>query len=768
MKNDFNFLGFIIIFCFSTFVNAQYIQVVDNVSPQDLVQNTLINSPCANVSGFQIRSGNFSGAENSYGYFTAGSSGFPFSDGIILSTGKSTSAIGPNSGILSEGFTSWMGDSDLDIALGISSSINATVLEFNFVPLTSKISFDYIFSSEQYLSNPSSRQCAYTDGFAFLLKEDIATSYQNLAIIPNTTIPVSVNTVRGIGTICPDANAQFFDAFNGVNHPTNFNGQTIPLQAKAIVIPGKTYNIKLVIADQGNNLYDSAIFLKGGSFNIGVDLGTDKVVLNNNPICSGEIEILDARQPGTNTYKWFANGTQITNEFGSTYQITDNTNTNEVEYSVEVTLGSSGCEVNGQIKIQFADKPILQNAILTACDLDLDGKTTFNLSSVDNFIRNNNSSLGSVIYFENLNNAQNNLEPISNPNNYINKTTNNLVAKVTNTFGCSSYADVLLQINNNKTAQTLSFCDTDTTQDGRTSIDLNLKITPNLVPAIESNETINYYLNENDAILEQNQISNNFSNTIANQQIIFGRISNGFNCGGIIKLTLNIDSFSGDNFRTETKYLCPLKSVKLQAPLGYSYVWSNGNLIDNFINVTTTGNFSVQVSKTNTCSLTKNFVVLPSESAIINSIDVNDFNENNNTILVNYSGVGNYQFSLDGINFQSSNLFENVAIGEYFVTIIDLNTCNPTVSDKVFVLDFPKYFTPNNDGYNDVWKIENINPNTIINIYDRFGKFLFQINKNSVFWDGNYQGKQLVADDYWFTLELENNRIIKSHFALKR
>lgn len=86
-------------------------------------------------------------------------------------------------------------------------------------------------------------------------------------MVPGTNIPVKVNTVRGSGTICPPANQAYFDAFNDTNHPTNFNGQTKILKAESDVIPGETYHIKLVIADEGNHRFDSAIFLGGGSFN---------------------------------------------------------------------------------------------------------------------------------------------------------------------------------------------------------------------------------------------------------------------------------------------------------------------------------------------------------------------------------------------------------------------------------------------------------------------------------------------------------------------
>ena len=753
------------IICISQSVNAQYIQVVDNISPQNLVQNTLINSPCANVSNFTISSGTFSGSENSYGYFSAGTSNFPFANGVILSTGKATSAVGPNNSIISEGDSSWLGDPDLNAALGVSQTYNATILEFNFVPLTSKISFDYIFASEQYLSNPSSNQCQYTDGFAFLLKEDLpGATYQNLAVVPNTTIPVSVKTVRGPGTVCPEANPQYFDAFNGVNNATNFNGQTKILKAQATVTPGKNYHIKLVIADQGNQLYDSAIFLGGGSFQVGVDLGPDNILSKNNPICVGDSKVLDATQPGNNTYKWFANGVQIPNEFNALYTISDNTNTNEVLYSVEVSLGSTSCVVTGEVKIQFFAKPALNDASIINCDDNGDGFSIFDLTKLDTFIK---SSATNVIPL----NASNTLNyfydiactiAINNASNFINTTINqqNIYAKVANSFGCFSVATVNLQVTNNNQSQTFTICDIDNNQDGVTQINLSTQITPYLQPAVPAGLIIKYYLTKNDAITQTNELANLFSNTIANQQIIYGRISSNEDCLGIITITLNVFSFSGSNFKDEIKHICPLDTIKLEVLAGYSYVWSNGNSTDNFINVSVADTYSVIITASNNCPITKKFVVKPSESAIITSVDVNDFNDNQNTITINYAGLGNYEFSLD--------VFNNVAIGEYFVTVRDLYGCPNSISKKIYVLDFPKFFSPNNDGFNDVWQIANLQKNAVINIYDRFGKFLFQINENNNSWNGLFNNKQLPSDDYWFTLQLDNNRQIKSHFSLKR
>src|SRR5690606_21454595 len=103
--------------------------------------------------------------------FNKENSNFYLDEGIILSTGRANSAVGPNNALLSEGPISWGGDQDLEQALDINNTVNATVLEFDFIAQTNKISVDYVFSSEQYLTSITSQaQCNYTDGFAFLLK----------------------------------------------------------------------------------------------------------------------------------------------------------------------------------------------------------------------------------------------------------------------------------------------------------------------------------------------------------------------------------------------------------------------------------------------------------------------------------------------------------------------------------------------------------------------------------------------------------------------
>ncbi|HSN47797.1 MAG TPA: T9SS type B sorting domain-containing protein, partial [Flavobacterium sp.] len=132
-----------------------------------------------------------------------------------------------------------------------------------------------------------------------------------------------------------------------------------------------------------------------------------------------------------------------------------------------------------------------------------------------------------------------------------------------------------------------------------------------------------------------------------------------------------------------------------------------------------------------------------------------------------------YEYSLDEPTgfFQDSNILTNVPAGIHVVYIRDKNGCG-TVSKTEAVVGLPKFFTPNNDGYNDYWNVKgvnaNFNTNSIIYIFDRYGKLLKQISPTSLGWDGTFNGNPMPGDDYWYTLKLEDGREAKGHFSLKR
>ncbi len=129
---------------------------------------------------------------------------------------------------------------------------------------------------------------------------------------------------------------------------------------------------------------------------------------------------------------------------------------------------------------------------------------------------------------------------------------------------------------------------------------------------------------------------------------------------------------------------------------------------------------------------------------------------------------GDYKYSIDGINYQDSNTFTGLLSGDYIVYVKDNNECG-IVNQEVFILNYPKYFTPNADGYNDTWaiKFSETEPTIDIKIFDRYGKFIKQLNATSS-WDGTFNGHQLPSTDYWFVVTRASGKVYKGHFSMKR
>ncbi len=765
----------ILINCTLFDAKAQSIAVNDSYTAQQLVENVLVNSSCASVSNFGVKGDPFSGSQNSYGFFNNQGGSFAFSEGVVLSTWSSSNSVGPfikNSG---GGNSLWLGDADLEQALGISNTINASVLEFDFKALTNFISFDYLFASNEYQDD---FPCNYSDGFAFLIKEINTSTYVNLAVLPGTTIPVSSKNIHSAINPVPNStepikscgaeNAIYFGGYNSGSSPINYAGQTKILNAQTKVEPGKTYHIKLVIADQRNRFFDSAVFLKAGSFIPKIDLGPDRLLTTNNPICSGELYTIDAKLPASlgYNYRWFKDNVAFINNSSSFTASSPGT------YRLEVQLTPS-CIATEEIKIEYAPAIELSHTSLLQCDENADGIATFNLTKVDDIVKRNAANLSAVVYYETLANAVAKINPIVNPKTYNNKTVNQSVfARVSNTFNCANYAEVKLLIANTSIApqDPITTCDTDGTLDGISQFDLEAQVTPQVLTGLPSGLIVAYFLNQADAILEKNKIPNIFKNTIQNQQTIYARIINGPDCYVITPIELIINAFDPPNFKDETVGLCKENSKILTVDSGFtSYLWNTG-ANTNTITITNPGVYSVTVTNNIGCTKTKKYTAIVSEIASITGTAVTDFSGDKNSLVIAYTGIGNYEFSIDGTFFQDSPRFTSVLAGAYTIYVRDKNGCGLSLPFTTYVLDYPRFFTPNGDGYNDFWKIKNSDflPQTTLFIFNRYGKLLKQLDALESGWDGSFNGILVPADDYWFHLAFTNGKIIKGHFSLKR
>jgi gliding motility-associated-like protein len=376
-----------------------------------LVEDIFLNSSCASVTNVTSSTGTNFASTNGIGYFNKNGSNFPFNDGIVLTTGNALSAPGPNTTILSDGANGWTGDAQLEAIIlaatgNAMNSKNATKLEFDFVPLVSSINFNFIFASEEY----GTFQCTFSDAFAFLLTDIASGITTNIAVVPTTTTPISVVTVRDqlYNNGCASVNAQYFGEYYGatgldpLTSPTNFNGRTTPLTATANVTPGNQYHIKLVIADRQDTLYDSAVFLEGGSLDIGnVDLGTDFLQSTNNALCAGDIYTIESGlDPTTYTFTWTFNGNPIANETSPDLIITQSG-----VYGISAQYTNTTCAAIDTITVEYYPQIVPGTPInLTACDNS--GFSQFDLS------QNDLPSLGSLdpsqytlSYYDGVNNA---------------------------------------------------------------------------------------------------------------------------------------------------------------------------------------------------------------------------------------------------------------------------------------------------------------------------------------------------------------------------
>jgi gliding motility-associated-like protein len=257
--------AFLILLVLGSIPSLQAQLIVDtNYTPQYLVNNVLLSN---NITVSNIK---YTGANRAIGYFDGTRSNIGIANGVLMTTGSVNIAAGPYNP-LNRGINNNLpGDSALTVLSG-DSTFDACILEFDFVPYADSVSFDFAFGSEEY---PSFTCCPENDVFAFFISGPGIAGTKNMAIVPGTTIPISINSINGnwtcstsgrcTGTCC-SSNAQYYiDNTKGTT--VGYGGFTTLMKAKSSVTCGQTYHIKIAIADSYDPNYDSGVFLSGHSF----------------------------------------------------------------------------------------------------------------------------------------------------------------------------------------------------------------------------------------------------------------------------------------------------------------------------------------------------------------------------------------------------------------------------------------------------------------------------------------------------------------------
>ncbi|TNJ43189.1 T9SS type B sorting domain-containing protein [Tamlana fucoidanivorans] len=493
-------------------------------------------------------------------------------------------------------------------------------------------------------------------------------------------------------------------------------------------------------------------------------------------LCDGTIYTLSANTYPGASYVWSKDKT-ILYETSNQLEVSESG-----QYELYINPNNGDCAIEGEAYVQFYPNPEAFDYLLLQCDEDglLDGKTFFNLNEASAALSGNSKDVFIKFYTDISRTNEVNGDVFQNTSN-----PQTIYSEVINSkTGCFSHSELTLQVSlTDSNDITISHCDDDGLDDGHYQFNLNdykNKITEGLPTGLD----IAFYENYDDALLEQNKLDSLYTNTIASSHSIFARAENTNGCYGISSILLTV--FPLPNMKSdETPYYCLNKfpeMITLDAGIindshsNYTYNWSNG-ATSYSINVNTIGSYTVTATNANGCQKSKTITIEPSNVATLNDINITDASSNN-TITVLASGEGIYQYQLvDDKNnviapFQEDNIFYHVFPGIYRVYIKDIKNDCGEISKSLSVIGFPKYFSPNNDGVNDTWQIygitEAFQPNTKIQIFNRFGKLIKEISPLGEGWNGQLNGQYLPNDDYWFMVKLQDGRVYKNHFTLKR
>ena len=459
-------------------------------------------------------------------------------------------------------------------------------------------------------------------------------------------------------------------------------------------------------------------------------------------------------------------------------------NTQKIYVRVDSKVNNDCLGLGSHITLNVERIPIVQALIQKHCDDDQDGKFAFDTGNVQSKLLNGLTNV-SVAYFDRNNTLLS--SPLPNP--FV-TSSQKIKVVVTNTTAeaCSCESSINFVVDDLPEAFVIpanltSICDEEVDpklQDGKFAFD-----TSSFQKTILGSQTGMqvYYFDGNNIPLPSPLPSPFFT---AAQQVRV-EVVNPINpsCKAIVVIPFVVHPLPMVQLTGEELVCTDLPTFTKVIDAGlldigekdnFSYSWTkDGNPILNATNYELTVNqkgvYTVTTANTLGCAKTRTITVNASDKAKV-TVEVKDLSSEN-TITVMATGAGDYVYALDQEfgEYQTSATFDNVTSGIHTVYVKDLNGCGIS-AQEVAVLGIPKYFTPNQDGYNDTWNVKGVNAffnaKTTIHIFDRYGKLLKQIDAKGEGWDGNYLKQQLPSDDYWYIIQLEDGRVLKGHFALKR
>ncbi|MCL6265411.1 T9SS type B sorting domain-containing protein [Flagellimonas myxillae] len=462
-------------------------------------------------------------------------------------------------------------------------------------------------------------------------------------------------------------------------------------------------------------------------------------------------------------------------------------------YIVSATI-TKGADVETYTKeVEVTSLPVANPAELVQCDPDGDGFSEFNLLEAATLI---NASDGLTFSFHDTERgARGNSSPVGNPETYSNALGAQLFVRVENDLGCFDVTTLDLRVVSTAIPSGFSLevraCDDGVDNDygdGIGTFDFS-GATSSIMALFPANNNfqVSYYTSSEDALSETDPLDpTQYRNEDSpGRQDIWVRVD-GTDRNACIGLgqhvTLVIDE--GPIFDLEPSLEVCLNQlpypISARNPLdNYTYEWmdSDGTVLgtNQSFNLPAAGTYTLRATMTDGtgCEAYSSIEVTTIDPPEILGVKVDGLVSLQTTATVELVSYENFEFSLDDPlgPFQKSNVFQNVPPGVHKAYARDINGCE-VVESQFSVIGHPAFFTPNNDNVNDFWQIQGISADiqsqSIVYIYDRYGNVLAQVDAASPGWDGSWNGQPLPASDYWFTVSLEDGRSFKGHFTLKR
>lgn len=668
---------------------------------EELIVDILIDSPCAQIDNITFSTGTDFGDVNGIGYFSVADGDFPFEDGILLTSGDASRAGGPNFNALSDGGFGWPGDADLSAVIGGDNTNNASIIEFDFVPLSDEISFDFLMASEEYNGNTGGTfECTFSDAFAFLLTDENGVT-TNLAVLPGTNTPILVTNIHPENPGCAAINEEFFGGYIPQNQPPiSFDGRTEVFTAFSPVNIGETYRIKLVIADAIDGALDSGVFLKAGSFDIGeVELGEDITVEAGTAACIGEQIILETQAPSVD-HVWFKDGFVIDGETTNILVVTE-----DGTYTTQIIF-SPTCIISDDIVVEFLPQPIA-NMPQDIVECSTTSSAIFDLTVNDDEILGGQNPVDfTLTYHATEDDANNDASPLTSP--YDNLSDPQVIyARVENNVtGCYNITTFnILTADPSFTAASVDIVGCDNDDDGISEFDLDAHDSLVLEGQDASQFILTYHATQEDADAAMNILVSPYESS---GETIYVRVESidYADCFVVNSFDLVFGTEPETSFTLDFNYeVCPDAVV----PIIIEATPENYSLSEVSIN----WYYAFDGSQTPDLIVGENGLTLPVLAGGIYSIEVT-FNDTG---------------------------------------------CRTTQEQEVITLEscfIPQGISPNGDGMNDEWDLSNFRV-TKVEIFNRYGTSVYSKANYVDEWFGQTNdGDELPVGTYFYVIEFED------------